>query len=214
MLPARIPRHVGRTAEASIPACLIRPRLAVAVRRRPARCRRAGTRAPAAAAPRHLPAGAGRAGGGRPHADRFRLAPEHQRDAALGVELHDLVGALVDRPDVVLRIDAQAERGVEAVDVLAPLAHELAAGVELEQARAVAVERAVVAERGVGMPGARVDEDLALRIGADAADFADEDVVRASSADRPRCRTRARARRACATSETPPATRMPAATVP
>ena len=109
--------------------------------------------------------------------DRFRLAAEHERHAPFGVELHDLVGALVDRPDVVLRIDAQPDRGVEAVDVLSELAHELAGRVELEQPRAVAIERPVVAERRVRMAGARVDEDLSLRIRSDAADFADEDVV-------------------------------------
>ena len=110
--------------------------------------------------------------------DRFRLAAEHERDAALGVELHHLVGAGVDGPDVVLRIDAQTDRGVEAVDVLPELAHELAGLVELEQPRAAAIERAVVAERRVRMAGARVDEDLALRIGADAGDLADVDVGR------------------------------------
>ena len=100
------------------------------------------------------------------------------------IELHDLVGRDVDRPDVVLRIDAQADRRVEAVDVLAPFADELAVAIEQEQPRAAVRERAVVAERRIGMAGARVDEDLALRIGADAGDFADVDVLRASSAGR------------------------------
>ena len=82
--------------------------------------------AAAAAAAATAAAGRRRRRRRRTHGDRFRLAAEHQRDAALGVELHDLVGADVDRPDVVLRIDAQADRGVEAVDVLPELAHELA----------------------------------------------------------------------------------------
>ena len=54
------------------------------------------------------------------------LRPSTSATRPVGVELHDLAGAGVDRPDVVLRIDAQADRGVEAVDVLAQLAHELA----------------------------------------------------------------------------------------
>ena len=106
------------------------------------------------------------------------------------VELDDLAGRLVDRPDVVLRIDPQTDRRVEAVDVLPQLALELAVPVELQQARAAARERAVVAERRVRMAGARVDEDLALRILPDAADFADEQSRAASSADRQWRRTR------------------------
>ena len=123
-----------------------------------------------------MPAGPGDAP--RPDVDGFRLPAEHERDAPVGVELHDLVRADVDRPDVVLRIDAQAVGGVEPVDVLPELAHELAVLIELEQPRAAAIERAVVAERRVGMAGPRVDEDLALGVGADAADLADVDVGR------------------------------------
>src|SRR4030095_17243743 len=44
--------------------------------------------------------------------------------------------------------------------------------------RAAARERAVVADRRVGMTRPRVDENLALRIGADAANLADEHVLR------------------------------------
>ena len=116
-------------------------------------------------------------GGERTHADRLGLSAEHEGDAAFGIELDHLAGGLVDGPHVVLRIDAQADRGVEAVDILSELAHELAGGIELEEPRAAARERAVVANRRVGMSRARVDEDLALGVGADAADFADEDVV-------------------------------------
>ena len=83
--------------------------------------------------------------GRRPHADRLRLTPEHQTDAAISIELHDLVGRRVDRPDVVLRIDPQPDRRVEAVDILAPLPHELAVSVEHEQFRAAVRERPVVA---------------------------------------------------------------------
>src|SRR5439155_13351329 len=46
----------------------------------------------------------------RAHVDRFRLPAEHERDAAFRIELHDLRRRSIDRPDVVLRIDAQADR--------------------------------------------------------------------------------------------------------
>ena len=113
-------------------------------------------------------------GSGGADTDGFRLTAEHQRDVAVRVELHDLVGTLVDRPHVVLRVDAQPERRIEPVDVLAQFADELAGGVVLEQARAVVEERAVVAERCIGMPGARVDVHAALRVLPNAADFTDD----------------------------------------
>ena len=50
-------------------------------------------------------------------------------------ELDDHVRAFVDRPDVVLRVDADAVRHLEAVETLADLADELAVLVELEEAR-------------------------------------------------------------------------------
>ena len=107
-----------------------------------------------------------RAGGPRrgagPDVDGFRFAAEHERDPAVRVELHHLAGADVDRPDVVLRIDADAVRRVEPVDVLAELADELAILIELEQAGAASIERAVVTQRRVGMSRPRVDEDLAF----------------------------------------------------
>ena len=162
-----VPRHVGGTAERG-------PGRALAG----TACRCAPLTPAAAWAARAGPGRAFRTWRRRTHQHRLGLAPEHERHAALAVELHDLAGADVDGPHVVLRIHAQADRGIEAVDVLAQFAHELAGGVELEQARAVAVEGAVVAERGVGVAGARVDEDLALRVGAHAAHFADVRVER------------------------------------
>src|SRR5687767_15151990 len=63
--------------------------------------------------------------------DRFRLAAEDERDTPFGVELHHLVGRGVDGPHVVQRIDAQPDRGVEAVHILAELADELAGRIEL-----------------------------------------------------------------------------------
>ena len=169
-----IPRHVGRLAERG-PG-------------NPRSWRRRGPARPGTRAGRGGRRPTGRRAGGRrrrrTHVDDFRLPAEHQHDAALGIELHHLVGRLVDGPDVVLRIDAQAEGGIEAVDVLPQLADELAAGVELEQPRAAAIERAVVAQRGVGVTGARVDEDAALRVAADAGHLAEVDVGRACAAGR------------------------------
>src|SRR5262249_4866749 len=110
--------------------------------------------------------------------DRFGLPPEHEQQASFLVELHDLAGRLVDGPDVVLRIDPQPERGVETVDVLSQLAHELAAGIELEETRPTAIEGAVIAECRVGMAGSRVDEDAPLRSAADSGHLAKVDVRR------------------------------------
>src|SRR5262249_10524584 len=108
--------------------------------------------------------------------DRFRLAAEHERDAPFRIELHQLTRRGVDRPDVVVRIDAQANCRVEAVDVLSELAHELAGLIELEEPRSAVRERPVVAEGRVGVARARVDEDLSLRVGADAAYLTEVDV--------------------------------------
>jgi hypothetical protein len=55
-----------------------------------------------------------------------------------------LIRAFVNRPDVVLGIDTQADGGVEAVDILAELANELTRGVELEQSRPASREGADV----------------------------------------------------------------------
>ena len=107
------------------------------------------------------PAAAG-AGHVRTDGNSLRFAAQDQGDASFGIELHDLIRRSVDRPHVVLRIDAQADRGVETVHILPKLANELAALIELEEPRSAAGERAVIAERGVGMPRARVDEDLPL----------------------------------------------------
>ena len=70
-----------------------------------------------------------------PHRDGFRLPAKHERDATFGVELDHLARRLVDRPDVVLRIDAQTNRGIETVHVLTELTYELAALFEFEQSR-------------------------------------------------------------------------------
>src|SRR5262249_58730215 len=118
-----------------------------------------------AAARRHAGAGA--------DADVLRLAPEDQLVAPLAVELDHLVRSGVDDPDVVLRVDAQLLREVDRVDALADLLHELTGLIELEQARAGVIERALVAKRRHRVAGACVDEDVALRGGGDARHLAD-----------------------------------------
>src|SRR6185503_12708932 len=72
--------------------------------------------------------------------DVFRFASEHERDASLGIELHDLTGRGVDSPDVVLWIDAEANRGIEAIHILPELPYEPAGLIELEQARSAVHE--------------------------------------------------------------------------
>jgi hypothetical protein len=119
-----------------------------------------------------MQAPARRHAGARPQSDVLRLSAEHELEAAVGVELHDLVRSGVDDPDVVLRIDADLLREVDRVDALSDLLHELAGLIELKDARAVVIEGPFVAERRHGMAGARVDEDVPLRVRRHAGDFA------------------------------------------
>src|SRR3954469_18780918 len=79
-------------------------------------------------------AAAGGHAGSRPHANVLRLAAEHELEPAVAVELHHLVRAGVDDPDVVLRIDAHLLREIDRVDALADLLDELAVLIELKQA--------------------------------------------------------------------------------
>jgi len=109
--------------------------------------------------------------------DRLRLAADRHQDAAVLVELHDQVGGLVNHPDVVLRVDTDDVREHEAVDADPDLADEGALVVELEQARAAVREDARPAERGGRRPRARVDEDVALRVGGDARHFTEIQLV-------------------------------------
>ncbi len=67
--------------------------------------------------------------------DRFMTAPHHHLDLAFGVELDDRVGAFVNRPDVVLGIDAHGVRHREAVGAAPDLLHEIPVLIELEEAR-------------------------------------------------------------------------------
>ena len=82
----------------------------------------------------------------------------HHHDAPLGVELDDHVRPFVDGPDVVVRVDADGVRELEAVQALADLAHERAVLIELEQPRVAA---------------ARVHEHVPLGVGRDADAFAE-----------------------------------------
>ena len=100
-----------------------------------------------------------RAGGRRDGAvNGRRPAAQHHQELALGAELRDGVRALVDRPDVVLRVDADRVRELKAVIALADFLDEVAVLVELPQPRGGA---------------AVIDEDMALGIGRDADGFAE-----------------------------------------
>ena len=79
----------------------------------------------------------------------------------------------------------------QAVDALADLADELAGLVELEQPRAAVRERRATCRAcSVRIAGARVDEDVALRIGRHAGRFAEVDVRPGTSAGSAPSRTR------------------------
>src|SRR6185436_15718813 len=67
-----------------------------------------------------------------------RSSADHHQHFALRAELGDEIGALVDRPDVVLLVDADRVGELEAVVALANLSREGAVLVELEQACRVA----------------------------------------------------------------------------
>ena len=87
-----------------------------------------------------------------------RIGPlaEHHQDLPVGAELRDDVGALVDRPDVVVLVDAHRVRERHAVAAGAELLDERPRLIELEEARLAA---------------AREHEDVALRVGGDADGF-------------------------------------------
>ena len=81
--------------------------------------------------------------------DCRRPAAEHHQKFALRAELRDGVRAFVDRPDIVLRIDADGVREFKTVIALADFLDEIAVLIELPKARV----RAAV-----------IDEDVALGI--------------------------------------------------
>src|SRR5258708_27294476 len=89
----------------------------------------------------------------------FLTATEHPEHAARRTEFHDHVRALVDGPDVVVLVDADAVRERPGVKPLADLADKLAFLVELQKLRRRrSIGRAARALR------AREDEDMALRV--------------------------------------------------
>src|SRR5258706_9596327 len=104
---------------------------------------------------RRIRAGAGGDGA----ADRWRPAAKHHQHLTFGAELGDHVGTFIDRPDIVLRIDADGVRELKAVITLAYFPHETAVLVEFPELRS---RRAAV-----------VDEDMALGIGRDRNRFAE-----------------------------------------
>ena len=159
MLPSRVPGDVARTGELIAGAAGASRRAAAAACPAPRR------RAPA-------PAGVGT------RTDRLGLAAEDHQHAPVGTELDDLARALVDDPDVVLRVDAHAVRDQEAVDALADLATKLPLAIELEEPRAAVREQPRVAEADGRIAGSRVDEDLPLRVGRHAGHLAEMDVGR------------------------------------
>src|SRR5205814_6697867 len=63
--------------------------------------------------------------------DRFRLAPEEKRDAALRIEFHDHGRRLIDDPEVVLGIDANLRGKQKPVDALTDFAREFPVAIEL-----------------------------------------------------------------------------------
>jgi hypothetical protein len=70
--------------------------------------------------------------------DGRRPAADHHQHLAFGAELGDEVGPFVDSPDVVVLVDADRVRELEAVVALADLFDEVAVPIELEQPRRVA----------------------------------------------------------------------------
>ena len=86
------------------------------------------------------------------------LRPSTISTLPFGAELGDHVRAFVDRPDIVLRIDAHRVGELEAVIALADFLEEIAVLVEFPQPR--------------GRRAAVIDEDVALRIGRDRNRFA------------------------------------------
>ena len=91
--------------------------------------------------------------------------PQHP---ARGIELDDHVRALVDGPDVVVPVDADAVRERPAVEPLADLADELALGTELQQLRGRRRVRGTV-----GAVRACEHEDVAPRVYRHARDLAE-----------------------------------------
>ena len=110
-------------------------------------------------------------------ADVLRLPPQKQLNLSGRIKFDHHARHLVDRPDVVLRIDAHLLGHEKAVQVLADLANIFAAFVELEQPCAAVRKwaRGPVGHRR--MPGAGEHEDVAPGVGRDPRGFAHVNVV-------------------------------------
>ena len=100
--------------------------------------------------------------------ERFLLAAERHRDAAVGTELDDHVRAFVGHPDVVVLVDTNRVREAGGVVVRAPLLHELQVLDRTRRAsrRGAALHRARAT-------GAAEHEQVTLRVLGDAHRFAD-----------------------------------------
>jgi hypothetical protein len=96
----------------------------------------------------------------------------------LGIELDHHSRHLVHDPQVVLRIDADLRGEQESIQALADLARELAGAIELKEPRSPMRKGTGRGHRQRRMTGARVDEHVATRIGRNAADFAEIDIIR------------------------------------
>jgi hypothetical protein len=108
-----------------------------------------------------------------PFTDRFVPAAQNQLDLVIRPELHDFIGAVVDEPDVVLSIDPDRVRPGLRVQALSNLFEERTVWIELEEPRHARLE-----DRGaIVRAGARIDEDVLLRIQGDAGGFTDVEVL-------------------------------------
>src|SRR6185369_10501892 len=104
---------------------------------------------------------------------RFLAAAEYPLYATSGVELDDHVRALVDRPDIVVAVDAHSVGECPAIEPLADLADELAVLVELQKLRG----RGRISGT-VGAVRAREHIDVAPGIDRNAGDLAEVHALR------------------------------------
>src|ERR1051326_2183108 len=84
---------------------------------------------------------------------RLRPSAQSHHDAALGIEFDDHIGAFVNGPDIVLRVDSYGVSEYKAVETLADFPDEGAILIDLKQARPLAP---------------RVDKDVSLGVGRNA----------------------------------------------
>jgi outer membrane protein assembly factor BamB len=108
--------------------------------------------------------------------DGGRPAANHHQHLAFGAELGDEVGPFVDGPDVVVLVDADRVRELEAVVALADLLDEGAVAIELEQPRRVAAVIDVGVPLRVGGDGDRFSQVLPCRKLEEVRDRGERDV--------------------------------------